>query len=264
VSEVRHKRGSIRDRGNVTPAAGELIVTTDERRIYLGDGSTAGGNRIAHVRDSLSGRVTQILKDPGATTMSALGEPAPTLDGTLSNDDVAAASGRPLIGFTTAGGAGTAAGLISTFVRFVPDWDPSVLIDGRLGGAVGNSRLWIGTFSASPDAITSPTGIRCAALFYDDTVHSGDRLWRAVTSNASATPTVTATATPLSGNDFYTLEILFEADSRVTFIYNGVAIASHTTELPVGTNLLGYGARVISLAAATRKIRVNRVRVAHR
>ena len=41
------KRGTEANRGSYTPAAGEIIATTDQKQLFLGDGSTAGGNAIA-------------------------------------------------------------------------------------------------------------------------------------------------------------------------------------------------------------------------
>ncbi|HHA19820.1 MAG TPA: hypothetical protein ENK70_08955 [Methylophaga sp.] len=38
------KRGTEANRGSYTPADGEMIVTTDQKQLFLGDGSTAGGN----------------------------------------------------------------------------------------------------------------------------------------------------------------------------------------------------------------------------
>jgi len=46
---LKIKRGTEANRTGITPDEGEIIVTTDERRLYLGDGSTAGGNAITGV-----------------------------------------------------------------------------------------------------------------------------------------------------------------------------------------------------------------------
>lgn len=43
---IQHWRGIEADRSGATPEAGELLVTTDERKVYLGDGSTAGGHLV--------------------------------------------------------------------------------------------------------------------------------------------------------------------------------------------------------------------------
>ena len=41
------RRGLETDRSAVTPAPGELLYTTDEKLVYVGDGTTAGGNLLA-------------------------------------------------------------------------------------------------------------------------------------------------------------------------------------------------------------------------
>jgi len=46
---LKLKRGTESNRTGITPADGEIIVTTDEKKLYLGDGSTAGGNLLGSV-----------------------------------------------------------------------------------------------------------------------------------------------------------------------------------------------------------------------
>jgi hypothetical protein len=41
------RRGPEVDRYNITPEQGEIIYTTDNRRMFIGDGTTTGGNVIA-------------------------------------------------------------------------------------------------------------------------------------------------------------------------------------------------------------------------
>jgi len=43
---LKIRRGLEADRSGITPAEGELIYTTDEKKLYIGDGSTAGGNAV--------------------------------------------------------------------------------------------------------------------------------------------------------------------------------------------------------------------------
>lgn len=43
MSKIQINRGLEADRLNITPSSGELIYTTDEKKIYIGDGSTVGG-----------------------------------------------------------------------------------------------------------------------------------------------------------------------------------------------------------------------------
>lgn len=47
ANTIQIKRGLEADRSGVTPAAGELLYTTDDKKVYIGDGSTAGGNPVA-------------------------------------------------------------------------------------------------------------------------------------------------------------------------------------------------------------------------
>lgn len=43
---LRLRRGTDAERGTITPLSGELIYTTDTGRIYVGDGTTVGGNLV--------------------------------------------------------------------------------------------------------------------------------------------------------------------------------------------------------------------------
>lgn len=44
---LKIRRGLASDRLSITPDEGELIYTTDTKAVYIGDGSTAGGNLIS-------------------------------------------------------------------------------------------------------------------------------------------------------------------------------------------------------------------------
>lgn len=44
---LRLRQGLASDRLSITPASGELIYTTDTKELYVGDGTTAGGNSIS-------------------------------------------------------------------------------------------------------------------------------------------------------------------------------------------------------------------------
>ena len=52
------RRGTAAQRTSITPAAGELLYTTDTKLVYVGDGTTAGGNII-----SGGGGITDIVND---------------------------------------------------------------------------------------------------------------------------------------------------------------------------------------------------------
>ena len=40
------RRGTDAQRQGITPLAGELIFTTDTKKLFVGDGSTVGGNQV--------------------------------------------------------------------------------------------------------------------------------------------------------------------------------------------------------------------------
>ena len=44
---LRLRRGTDAQRGTITPAEGELIFTTDTKKIFAGDGSTVGGRIVS-------------------------------------------------------------------------------------------------------------------------------------------------------------------------------------------------------------------------
>ena len=64
---LKLKRGLEADRTSFTPAEGELLVTTDNNTLYIGDGSTIGGNPI------VSENLTQELNDNIIAMAIALG-----------------------------------------------------------------------------------------------------------------------------------------------------------------------------------------------
>jgi hypothetical protein len=54
------RRGTAAERTDITPAAGELLYTTDTKLVYVGDGTTAGGNIIS---GGGGGGITDIVND---------------------------------------------------------------------------------------------------------------------------------------------------------------------------------------------------------
>lgn len=47
VKQIQIKRGLAANRTSITPSSGELLFTTDDKKVYVGDGSTAGGVAVA-------------------------------------------------------------------------------------------------------------------------------------------------------------------------------------------------------------------------
>jgi len=59
--KLQIKRGLETNRSTQTPAAGELILTTDEHKLYVGDGSTVGGIPVAANFRSIEWEFTSAL-----------------------------------------------------------------------------------------------------------------------------------------------------------------------------------------------------------
>lgn len=64
---LRLRQGLAADRTSVTPASGELIYTTDTKLVYVGDGSTAGGNLISGGGGGGGGGTTYSISSETAT-----------------------------------------------------------------------------------------------------------------------------------------------------------------------------------------------------
>lgn len=58
MSTIQIKRGLEANRAGITPLNGELIYTTDEKLVYIGDGSTAGGNVVGSGGGASTGNPT--------------------------------------------------------------------------------------------------------------------------------------------------------------------------------------------------------------
>jgi hypothetical protein len=65
---LRIRQGLEADRSSFTPASGELIYTTDEKQVYVGDGTTAGGNLVGGEggggASNLNGLSDVLISDP--------------------------------------------------------------------------------------------------------------------------------------------------------------------------------------------------------
>lgn len=60
---LKLRRGTNAERLTVTPEQGELIYTTDTKRLFVGDGSTAGGNVVTGINDIVDDTTPQLGAD---------------------------------------------------------------------------------------------------------------------------------------------------------------------------------------------------------
>lgn len=84
---LKIRRGTEAERQTITPAEGELVYTTDEKRVYVGDGSTVGGVSIEIVERA--GFTLQGNLDLGGQRITGAGDIAITGNITATGDIVA-------------------------------------------------------------------------------------------------------------------------------------------------------------------------------
>ena len=77
---LKLRRGTEANRTDITPAVGELIYVTDTQKIYVGDGSTPGGNQVT---GSGSGTLTGVT-DNATGPVLVLGDTVISVDADLN------------------------------------------------------------------------------------------------------------------------------------------------------------------------------------
>ena len=126
---LKLRRGLSANRTNIVPAEGELIYTTDTKLVYVGDGTTPGGNVVTGDGSGGGGGITELAED---TT--------PSLGGNLSitGYEINGDGDIDLIGDITVSGIGTG---VITANDFIGDLTGNVIGDltgNVLGDVTGN------------------------------------------------------------------------------------------------------------------------------
>ena len=78
------RRGTNAERLGITPALGELIFTTDSNRLYVGDGSTAGGLASAGLESLIADTTPQLGGNLDLNGQSITGTGSINITGTIS------------------------------------------------------------------------------------------------------------------------------------------------------------------------------------
>lgn len=230
---------------------GDLPVpTTDGLLAGIPRVGTSGGIT-RRVMSNWSRVLRAWIADPAtATTITNLGFPAaPTILGTQSSSP---ATARDMDAFTTAASSGATAGVISAVFTYARRaYEPTLVQAVRTQGSIADVRIWVGFFGASPTGSTTAPANTAAFCFGTD-VH-GTNFWRTVTSDAT-TPNVNTTAAAIATGVEYVLRIEMSA-AAVEFFIDDVLVATHTTNLPVSTTTVGFGAVITTLTAGAKGLR---------
>ena len=124
---LRLRRGTDAQRGTITPAEGELIYTTDTKKIYAGDGSSVGGNIVSGINN--------VLEDV-----------TPQLGGTLdtNSQNIQGVGNIDITGTITASGTITATNFVGDYKGSIVGDDSSILVDAvnsKITGVVDTSSV---------------------------------------------------------------------------------------------------------------------------
>jgi hypothetical protein len=256
--------------GTPAPTNAQYVVLatnatlTDERvlavagSLELADGGAGNNATLTGVSELRTMAERQIVKNPGLTTVASVGFSAdPVFTGTLANGDDATGC---WLTFTTGAVSGNAAGFPGGFVfGMLQSWRAESTWRVKTDAAITSFRTWIGHVSAGLSTKATPTTEHCAAFRYSTDV-DGTAFWRCVTHDGGATPTVTTTTAAIATNTAYTLRIV-HATGEVRFYVNGTLVATHTTTLPGATTALNGSCTAVTLTAATRAMKFQRVSI---
>lgn len=208
-----------------------------------------------------SKRIMQVLKNQGAASVANVGFlAAPTLTATASNADD---SDGVWLNHATTAVSGNASGVISAAFTIVrTDWAVEyITVIKTDASAITSNRIWVGLFSANPDANARTGNIHLAAFSYDTGI-DGTAFWRTCTSNGAGGWTTNATTQSIVANTKYTMRIVTNTTgTSIAFYINDVLVNTHTTTLPTSTQLLGYGNRITTLTTAIRNLKWGRIAI---
>jgi len=155
---LKLRRGTNAERLTVTPEQGELIYTTDTKRLFVGDGSTAGGTVVTGINDIVDDTTPQLGADLDLNGNDITGTGNINITGTIT------ATGSINLGDGAGGDIITLGGSVSG------DLEPDQTNSHNIGST---SKRWLDGFFSSLDV----TGeIRAGSLSVDDIANSDSAL----------------------------------------------------------------------------------------
>lgn len=150
---LKIRRGTDTERQTITPAEGEIIYTTDTKKIYVGDGTTAGGNTVTSESGSVfidNGNVAigDNVLDEEATGWNniAIGSNVLGINTTGSTNT---AVGYGVLTFNTAGGDNTAMGDNSMRENTTGSYNAAYGAGSLMSNQTGNNHTALGWWAAN-------------------------------------------------------------------------------------------------------------------
>ena len=197
--------------------------------------------------------------NPGLATATTVGMPAALLNATVANADDA---DGPWIQHTTGAVSGNATSMRSDALDtvFRRDWQPDVEFMFKAPATITSIRVWVGLFAAVPNAADDPTLHGAGFRF---STGASDANWQAWSNDNSGGGAIANTGVTFSANGVYRLRVQCRA-SDIRYFVNGSLVATHSTNLPTATVMMGYNISAATLTNASRAIKWQRVSIIHR
>jgi hypothetical protein len=209
------RRGTNAERLGITPALGELIFTTDSKRLYVGDGSTAGGLASAGLESLIADTTPQLGGNLDLNGQSITGTGSINITGTIS------ASGNINLGDGVAGDVLVIGGSIQG--HLVPDTD----ITWNLGsGSKQFNEAWISQLNVENQLTV---GRIMGSLIADDSTVVFDSETGLVTAD-QLTGTLPAGVIPAAITSNITGNLTGNADGAHTGTFDGDMTGSLFTD----------------------------------
>jgi len=147
---LRLRRGTNAERLTVTPESGEIIYVTDSKKLYVGDGSTVGGNLVSGVNNIVDDSTPQLGGDLDLNGNNITGNGNISINGTITatgNINLGDGAGGDVISV----GGDVSGNLIPTndesFTLGTPSkrwqalWASSAVIDGQIDAVAVNADI---------------------------------------------------------------------------------------------------------------------------
>lgn len=210
---LRLRRGTEAERSLITPASGELIYTTDTKRLYVGDGTTVGGNPV-------SGRTNLSELDDVGTAL------VPPTDGQVLAWDAVTEQWLPS---TVTSGGLTGDGVVegSNYRINIVGADSSLIVDAGTNTLTGN---FFGNINATGVLDGELTG----SVFGDDSGLLVDGVNNIIAGNVNNGSVFTTSLDVVNEGNDISLVRLF---SNTTGGANDFEFNSHRGSFELPTNL---------------------------
>lgn len=202
------------------------------------DWNFLNGKRLGLAQAKLSGGVVN-------TTLDCFGV-GTTSPGTGASQSGSLEDEGPFVAYTTGITSGNMAGWLNGIGQTKRSLKPRAEVVIKTGSSVDNCRIWAGYSNGVFD--TTAIYAHVAAFQYSSAF--GDGKLRCVTNDGGADPgTVTVTSIDVVADKAYVLEVDLSSLNKAEFYVDGELVATHTTNLPSLTELLGIGPAIYTLAA---------------